>query len=69
MKIITEPGKFTYISSADDWRVEVSDGRFAITAQLSDGIYSSGNNLDSLARLIDQAKDHAIRNGINWSGN
>ena len=69
MQIITYPGRFVYIATSNDWRLDVSENRFEILPQVGRYEYQSGINLDNLAALIVAAKAHAIANGINWSGN
>ena len=68
MTVIESPGSFTYVASSGDWRMFVGNGVFQIQPQVGGWDYSSGVNLDHLATLIVAAKEHAVANGINWSG-
>ena len=69
MQIITLPGRFRYIADTGDWRLEVAQNFFEIQPQVGNFFYQSGTNLENLAVLINQAKNHAIANGIDWDGN
>jgi len=69
MQIISYPGRFVYIASTGDWRLDVSQGRIEIQPQVGGWEYASGTNVDNLAALIIEARAHAVANGINWSGN
>ena len=68
MQVITQPGRFTYIAPANDWRLEIAPGSFRIVPNVGQWDYSSGANLDSLAALIVAAKAHAVAAGIAWEG-
>ena len=68
MQIITYPGRFVYIASTGDWRLDISQKRFEIMPQVGGLEYTSGLNLDNLATLIVAAKAHAISQGIVWDG-
>lgn len=69
MTVIPRLGSFEYVASTGDWRLLVGNGRFDILPQVGGYEYASGVNLDNLAKLIVDAKAHAVSNGINWSGN
>ena len=69
MTVIARPGSFEYVASSGDWRLLVGNGRFDILPQVGGFEYGSGVNLDNLAKLIADAKAHAVVNGIDWSGN
>lgn len=69
MTVIPRLGSFEYVASTGDWRLLVGNGRFDILPQVGGYEYASGINLDNLAKLIVDAKAHAVSNGIDWSGN
>lgn len=68
MEIINYPGRFIYIASTGDWRLDISNQQFKILPQVGGLEYASGRNLDNLAVLIVEAKTHAITQGITWEG-
>jgi len=68
MQVISYPGRFVYIAATGDWRLDVSNQQFKILPQVGGLEYSSGRNLDNLAKLIIEAKAHALTQGITWEG-
>ena len=67
MKVIQKTQSILYLSDAGDWGLQVSNESFEILPQSSGGlVYQSGVNLDNLAQLIIEAKEHAIENEIIW---
>lgn len=72
MKTILENDSIKYFADSDDWRLVVANNSFEIVANI-EGIetlrFSSGINLDNLAKLIIDAKQDATYRGIDWTGN
>ena len=68
MQIISYPGRFVYIATTGDWRLDISNEQFKILPQVGGLEYTSGRNLDNIAALIIDAKAHALAQGINWEG-
>ena len=70
MKVELLNAQYAYTSTANDWRLIVGNDHFEICPNIEAGLltYFSGHSLDSLAELINEAKAHAIANGINWAG-
>jgi hypothetical protein len=66
MIITKQTESITYLSDAGDWALMVSNNNYEILPQVGGLIYQSGVNLDNLAKLIVEAKSHAIENGITW---
>jgi hypothetical protein len=67
MKVISKTESFLYLSDGGDWALRVSNDEFEILPQSGGGlVYQSGTNLDNLANLIIEVKQHAIQNGIIW---
>jgi len=66
MKVITYTESIFYLSESEDWGLRVSNNNFEILPQVGGLVYQSGINLDNLAKLIVEAKAHAIENGITW---
>jgi hypothetical protein len=66
MKTIIKTESFLYLSDGGDWALRVSNDEFEILPQTGGLIYQSGVNLDNLANLIIEAKEHAIQNKIIW---
>lgn len=70
MQVIVYPGKISYIADSADWRLDAATEHFEIFPIATGTLkYSSGINLDNLAKLIVEAKSHAISRGISWDGN
>jgi hypothetical protein len=66
MKVISKTESFLYLSDGGDWALQISNDNFEILPQGGGLIYQSGANLDNLANLIIEVKEHAIQNGIIW---
>ena len=66
MTVLTKTDSILYLSSSGDWGLRVSDESFEILPQVGGLVYQSGTNLDNLAALINEAKAHAVQNGITW---
>jgi hypothetical protein len=66
MIITKQTESITYLSDTGDWALRVSNDNYEILPQVGGLIYQSGVNLDNLAKLIVEAKAHAIENGIIW---
>jgi hypothetical protein len=66
MKVISKTESFLYLSDGGDWALQISNDNFEILPQGSGLVYQSGTNLDNLANLIIEAKEHAIQNEIIW---
>jgi hypothetical protein len=66
MKVIQKTQSILYLSDAGDWGLQVSNESFEILPQVGVLNYQSGVNLDNLAQLIIEAKEHAIENEIVW---
>jgi len=66
MIITKQTESITYLSDTGDWALRVSNNNYEILPQVGGLIYQSGVNLDNLAKLIVEAKVHAIENGIIW---
>jgi hypothetical protein len=67
MKVISKTESFLYLSDGGDWALQISNDNFEILPQSGGGlVYQSGTNLDNLATLIIEVKQHAIQNGIIW---
>ena len=66
MKVIQKTQSFLYLSDGGDWALQISNDNFEILPQSSGLVYQSGTNLDNLAQLIVEAKEHAIENKITW---
>ena len=67
MKTIIKTESILYLSDGGDWALRVSNDEFEILPQSGGGlVYQSGSNLDNLAQLIIEAKEHAIQNEIIW---
>jgi|688.fasta_scaffold236820_3 hypothetical protein len=66
MKVISKTESFLYLSDGGDWALQISNDNFEILPQGGGLVYQSGTNLDNLANLIIEVKQHAIQNGIIW---
>ena len=66
MKVISKTESFLYLSDGGDWALRVSEDEFEILPQGGGLVYQSGVNLDNLAQLIINAKEHAMQNEIIW---
>lgn len=66
MKIITKTDSILYLSDAGDWGLRVTNEQKEILPQVGELVYQSGANLDNLAQLVIEAKEHATQNGIIW---
>ena len=66
MKVIQKTQSFLYLSDGRDWALQISNESFEILPQSGGLVYQSGTNLDNLAQLIVEAKEHAIENEIIW---
>jgi hypothetical protein len=66
MKVIQNTQSFLYLSDGGDWGLQISNESFEILPQGGGMVYQSGVNLDNLAQLIIEAKEHAILNEIIW---
>jgi hypothetical protein len=66
MKVISKTESFLYLSDGGDWALQISNDNFEILPQGGGLVYQSGTNLDNLANLIIEVKEHAIQNGIIW---
>jgi hypothetical protein len=67
MKVIQKTQSILYLSDGGDWGLQISNESFEILPQSGGGlVYQSGVNLDNLAQLIIEAKEHAIENEIIW---
>ena len=66
MKVIQKTQSFLYLSDGGDWALQISNDNFEILPQVGGLVYQSGVNLDNLAQLIIEAKEHAIENEIIW---
>jgi hypothetical protein len=66
MKVISKTESFLYLSDGGDWALQVGNESFEILPQAGGLVYQSGVNLDNLANLIIEAKEHAIQNEIIW---
>jgi hypothetical protein len=66
MKVISKTESFLYLSDGGDWALQISNDNFEILPQGGGLVYQSGTNLDNLANLIIEVKEHAILNGIIW---
>jgi hypothetical protein len=66
MKVISKTESFLYLSDGGDWALRVSEDEFEILPQGGGLVYQSGVNLDNLAQLIIEAKEHAMQNEIIW---
>ena len=67
MKVIQKTETILYLSDGGDWALRVSEDEFEILPQGGGGlVYQSGVNLDNLAQLIINAKEHAMQNEIIW---
>ena len=66
MRIIQKTESILYLSDSGDWGLQVSEESFEILPQVGGLVYQSGTNLDNLAKLIVEAKAHAIENEIIW---
>jgi hypothetical protein len=66
MKVISKTESFLYLSDGGDWALRVSEDEFEILPQVGGLVYQSGTNLDNLAQLIIEAKEHAMQNEIIW---
>jgi hypothetical protein len=66
MKVISKTESFLYLSDGGDWALQISNDNFEILPQGGGLVYQSGTNLDNLAQLIIEVKEHAIQNGIIW---
>ena len=65
MKVIQKTETILYLSDGGDWGLQISNDNFEILPQGGGGlVYQSGTNLDNLAQLIIDAKEHAIENEI-----
>ena len=53
---ISAHNTFIYKASTGDWHLVVAHEHFEIQPQIGHLTYASGNNLDTLAALITQAK-------------
>jgi hypothetical protein len=66
MKVISKTESFLYLSDGGDWALQISNDNFEILPQGGGLVFQSGTNLDNLANLIIEVKEHAIQNGIIW---
>ena len=66
MKVIQKIETILYLSDGGDWGLQISNDNFEILPQGGGLVYQSGTNLDNLAQLIAEAKEHAIENEIIW---
>lgn len=66
MRVIRKTESILYLADSGDWGLQVSDESFEILPQVGGLVYQSGINLDNLAKLIADAKAHAIENEITW---
>jgi hypothetical protein len=66
MQVIQKTESILYLSDAGDWALQISNESFEILPQVGGLVYQSGTNLDNLAQLIIDAKEHAIQNEIIW---
>jgi hypothetical protein len=66
MKVISKTETILYLSDGGDWALQISNENFEILPQAGGLVYQSGVNLDNLAQLIIDAKEHAIQNEIIW---
>jgi hypothetical protein len=66
MKVISKTETILYLSDGGDWALQVGNESFEILPQAGGLVYQSGVNLDNLANLIIEAKEHAIQNEIIW---
>ena len=66
MQVIQKTQSILYLSDGGDWGLQVSNESFEILPQVGGLVYQSGVNLDNLAQLIIEAKEHAIQNDISW---
>lgn len=66
MKVIQKIETILYLSDGGDWALQISNDNFEILPQVGGLVYQSGTNLDNLAQLIIEAKEHAIQNEIIW---
>jgi hypothetical protein len=66
MRVIQKTESILYISDSGDWGLQVSNDAFEILPQAGGVVYRSGTNIENLAELIVEAKEHAILNGIIW---
>lgn len=66
MTIIEKTESILYLSDGGDWALQVGNESFEILPQVGGLVYQSGTNLDNLAQLIVEAKEHAIQNDITW---
>jgi hypothetical protein len=66
MKVISKTESILYLSDGGDWALQVGNESFEILPQVGGLVYQSGVNLDNLANLIIEAKEHAIQNEIIW---
>lgn len=66
MRVIRKTESILYLADSGDWGLQVSDESFEILPQVGGLVYQSGINLDNLAKLIVDAKAHAIENEITW---
>jgi len=66
MTVTKQIETITYLSDTGDWALRISNNDYEILPQVGELIYQSGVNLDNLAKLIIEAKTHAIENGIIW---
>jgi hypothetical protein len=66
MRVIRKTESILYLSDSGDWGLQISNESFEILPQVGGLVYQSGVNLDNLAKLITDAKAHAIENEITW---
>jgi len=66
MQVIQKTQSILYLSDGGDWGLQISNESFEILPQVGGLVYQSGVNLDNLANLIIEAKEHAIQNEIIW---
>lgn len=66
MRVISKTESFLYLSDGGDWALKVSEGNFEILPQTGSLVYISAINIENLAKLIFEVKQHAINNNINW---
>jgi hypothetical protein len=66
MQVIQKTESILYLSDGGDWALQISNESFEILPQVGGLVYQSGVNLDNLANLIIEAKEHAIQNEIIW---
>jgi hypothetical protein len=66
MQVIQKTESILYLSDGGDWGLQISNESFEILPQVGGLVYQSGVNLDNLAQLIIEAKEHAILNEIIW---